>query len=221
MTVIEMTHSFLNKAKSLDRTDVANLKTFEILRLLNDSQQIVIDEVISSGNLGALHNITSSTSIASASFASYDNTPGGGIAVDLGVITGFRNYVRSSSNMTRTQVPVVSSAKNTNNEEINSSNVGLFETNGSNLPIFINPKCFLDGDYLLVIADGYTTISSVDVTYIKYPGTMVMSGAGSGEVTTCELPVFLHEKVVDIALIKSSETINVNDIKNDRSRNAS
>ena len=208
-----MNQSFLFKVKSLNRTEVADVTSYDAVNLLNEAQKSIVDELIAAGRYDLLHTITDSTSIAAGSFASYDNTPSGGIVVDLSGISDYRNYVRSESNMTRSAVPAVAVAKNFANTEIAKEEIKIYETNGINKPLFTSPRSYVEGTYLIVVPDAYSTVVAEKITYVRVLDTLVLTGAGAGETVTCELPAFLHEKVVDIAVVKSRETVNINDIK--------
>jgi hypothetical protein len=208
MTVQDMVYSFILKSKALDRNNIVDLKTFDVLTYLNDAEDIVIDELISIGNYNAIQGIIDTTVILAAAFvtATHDSVPSGGLAVDMSLISGYRNYVKSETNMTRTAVPVVAVAKNVMNIRIDMESIAMFETNGTNKPIFTNPKYFVEGDFLIVVPDAYSTVVSERISYVTEP-TALTIGA------TSDLPAFLHERIVDTAVRISQETVNVQDLK--------
>jgi hypothetical protein len=135
---------------------------------------------------------------------------------------GYRTYLRSQSKLTRTMVPVVTDMYFAN-DMVDYSVIRLFETTDINRPIFSNPKCFIEGEYLVVVGDAYSTISAIDLVYIRDPKALHLTVDSDDYTTTCELPVELHERIVDVAIRIAGETVNINDIKNknDNGRNAS
>ena len=225
MTVVDMHHVFLLKAKVLDRTDIKNTLSYDISTLLNNAQQSIIDELIANKQWDLLRPLIESLSITGAAFDSYVsgiNSDGEGNCITVRTVKlstlsttvmTFRNYVRSQSKITRTKTPEVIAETLVQNEEISKNLIGDFEINGSNYPIFTNPKCFLEGDYLVVMGDYYTNIGTVAVIVVRHPKTMDLITADSTRVTTCELPAHLHDAVVDRAVQIFGETVNINDVK--------
>jgi len=226
MTVAEMNHSFLLKAKVLDRTDIPNPLSFDTIALLNVAQNMVMDELVNAKRFDLLRPVTESVLTAKASFeATYNpgiNTDGDSTNVPVGVIKlsslstsvmSYRNYVRSQSKVTRTVAPTIASAIFVQNEEIPKELLSDFETSGVNYPIFSNPKCFVEGDYLIVVADYYTDITHILTTVIRYPKGLDLSTANTTLATTSELPTLVHDMIVDKAVQLYNETININDLK--------
>jgi len=211
MTTIEMQRSFLSKSHTLDRTDLRNLSSFDIITLLNQAQDIVINDIYSSGRYIELNNITTSFAVTSISSPTFDTAFVHGIAgakcVSLSGLSAFRYYIRSQSKLSRSAVPVVSDMFMVN-IPVENDIISYFETNGVNKPIFQNPKEIRDGQYLVVLGDAYTTISEVHVVYVRNPLVLVLSGAVGGvSTTTCELPAHVHERVVDVAIEISGEIL--------------
>jgi hypothetical protein len=206
MTGIEMNQRFLAKVKSLNRTEIPDMTTYDILNSINEAQDILIDQLLSEGALSLLQTIIDSETVLAAAFEVYASAPSGGIVVDLTDLTSYRNYIRSESSITKTMVPLIESAKSVANIEIDKSFLYMFESNGTNKPIFTQPKCFVEGDYLVVIADAYTTVVSEHITYVRIPDEITLA-------VDCELPAHLHEKIVDIAVMKSMEVINRKDLE--------
>lgn len=205
MTVTSMIHSFLLKAKELDRTDVINMKTFDIAKILDQSQDDLIDTLFANKNYEALENLIDDSYITSGSFGAWLSGIDGAISIPLTAMSDYRNYIRSQSNITRSAVPPAT-AKNAANIDIDKSEIGPFESNTINSAIFYNPRCFVEGAYLIVIPDAYTTINAETVVYLKTPTALI-------ESATSDLPDYLHETIVDMALIKSAEVVNVQDLK--------
>jgi hypothetical protein len=115
--------------------------------------------------------------------------------------------------MTRTQVPAIVSGTYVNNIPVTYDNLLFFESNGTNKPIFKNPKEILEGDFLIVLPDFYTTISHIVVVYIRVPLQMTLDTPVGGSTTnTCELPIHLHQDIVDRAVALSMQTVNRNEV---------
>jgi len=220
MTVVEQNREFLAKIKSLDREDIKDPSSYDVIFALNQGQDSIIDELLANNNIGALRPITESVVTASPfDDASYVSGINGAHIVDLTSLStsvmAYRNYVRSQSEMYRSNAPeiLVGAKVYVQNEEIPKEIRGDFETNGTNVPIFTQPKCFLEGNYLIVLADGYTTTTNVQVTVIRQPKALSLATDDTTNVTTCELPAEFHKMIVDRAVRIYSETVNVNDVK--------
>ena len=213
MLTVEMHRSFLLKVHSLDRTDIRDVQSYDVLFYLNQAQDIFIDKAIAEKNLEIIRPITDSQSVAHAAFVSTTGTYVTGItgaeAVDLSALTTFRTYLRSQSVVTRTAVPACTSVS-VANKPIDALEVYQWETNGTNKPIFTNPKEIREGKYLIVIADGFTSIESIEIVYVKTPTVLVLSTPASD---TCDLPAHVHQSIVDLAVQLSAETINVSDAR--------
>lgn len=213
MLVVEMHRNFLLKVKSLDRTDIKDTASYDVLFYLNQAQDILIDKLIAEQKYDLLRPIILASEVAAAAFiATGTYNPGitGAIVVDLSALTTFRTYLRSQSKLTRTAVPVVSSAIYMQNKPIEKEEIFRWETNGTNKPIFTNPKEILEGKYLVVLPDAYSTITHELVSYVKTPTALIMTTPASD---TCDLPAFLHQDIVDLAVKISTETINIYDTK--------
>lgn len=231
MTVVDMHHLFLLKLKTLDRTDIKDPLSYDIVAILNQAQDIIIDELIENKRFDLLRVLMSSTSVAKASFdATYVhgiNTDGDSTNVPVGVIKlddptivpitpvemTYRSYVRSQAGVTRTQTPAVTPEVNVQIEEISKDLIGDFEINGSNYPIFTNPKGILEGSYLIVMGDYYTDLLHIIPVVVRTPKRLHLTDNVSPNVKTCELPTYLHEVIVDKAVQIFGDTINRQDLK--------
>ena len=226
MTVVDMNHSFLLKIKTLDRTDIKDTLSYDVIALLNNAQNLVVDELVQNKRYDLLRPITESINTLKASFESSfvpginadgdsTNTPVGTVKLSTLSTSSmtFRNFIRAQAKITRTQTPTVVSATFVQCEEIPKELIGDFEINGSNYPIFTNPKCFLEGDYLVVMGDYYTDLVSIQTIVLRQPKLLDLATAGATTVTTCELPTQLHDVIVDRAVQILNETVNVNDLK--------
>jgi len=210
MNTIEMQRSFLLKAHTLDITEIRDMSSYDIMFLLNQAQDEIIMERWIARSYNDLRPITTSAEIAAASF---DNTYVTGITgasvIDLKGVSNYRHYLRSQTKMTRTAVPVISSAVYVNNIPVDYNNLLFFESNGTNRPIFKNPKEIIEGDFLVVLPDYYTSIEKIAVIYVRLPLTMTLDTPVGGSTTnTCELPIHLHQDIVDRAVALSMQTVN-------------
>jgi len=214
MLVVDMQRNLFLKIHSLDRTEIKDIKSYDTLALLNQAQEILIDKLIAEERYGDLRPITANSVVASGSFVTsgtFESGIDGAKVVDLAALTTYRTYLRSQSKLTRTYAPTVAAGTYTQNKPIRKEDVFRFETNGTNKPIFPNPRTIVNGKYLIVIPDGYSTITDIDVIYVKTPTALVISTPASD---TSELPAYLHAQIVDIAVELSRQTVNINDIKN-------
>lgn len=213
MLVVEMHRSFLLKAHSLDRTDIKDIQSYDVLFYLNQAQDILIDRLIAERKYDAVRPITIHSVVASGSFiatGTYDPGINGAKVVDVSALATFRTFLRSQSKLTRTVVPLISSATYMQNKPVEHEELFKWETNGTNKPIFTNPKEMLEGKYLVVLPDAYSTITEIDVIYVRIPAVLVLTTPATD---TCELPVHLHQDIVDIAVQLSGQTVNINDKK--------
>lgn len=201
MTVLEMYHNFLLKSHSLDNVLIPDINAFDFLAVVNNAQDRFVDEMFANKRLDILVPFVTASNVLAASFSTeYTHGVQGASCVKLTSLTGYRFYIASQSNATRTHAPTVSSAKNIQNIPITRIDLPKYENNGTNKPVFSHPVELLEGSYLVVLPDAYTTLVSIYVTYLKNPQKLVISGPGSGEVATCELNANWHERIVDIAL---------------------
>ena len=234
MTVVDMHHNFLLKIKTLDRTDIKDPLSYDVVSLLNQAQNDIVDQLILTQQWTDLRPVIESIPVDETAGGSYtgnwDETYVTGInndgdstnvplrAVNLHTLatssnTSFRNYVRSQSKITRTQSPLISGETFVQNEEVPKELIGDFEINGSNYPIFTRPKAFLEGSYLILLGDYYTHIAEAAIVVVRTPKTLDLATNSGALVTTCELPTHVHQQVVDRAVQLFGETVNINDLK--------
>jgi hypothetical protein len=220
MTVIEMIHSFWLKAKTLDETGADSVKSFDVVTLLNNAQDIVIDELVSNRAWQYVRPITTSFVFTDISTPDFTDSYSHGIGyvqadgtrtcdmLEVGTADPYhtyRNYIRSQSKISRTAVPQLTDER-VSNEDITQEFIHEIETSGTNVPMFTNPKALLEGGKLVVIGDGYTTMSEVTVVFVRVPTvldptvTTVWANGVRGVSTTCELPTELHQRIVDVAV---------------------
>lgn len=224
MTVVDMFRSFQLKAKILDRTDLPTVWATDAVAILNNAQDQIVDELIAARSYDLLRPITEAISTTSGwdAYTGGINADGEGAQVNLRVVklstlsvtasTVFRNYIRSQSEITRTYAPVVTPAVAVANEEITRELIGNFETNGTNFPIFTRPKAILEGDYLIVLGDYYTNISKVVSVVVRSPKILHLVTNTGAYVSTCELPAYIHERIVDRAVQIYNSTVSIHDL---------
>lgn len=213
MLVVEMHRNFLLKVKSLDRTDIKDTASYDVLFFLNQAQDILIDKLIAENKYDLLRPIILTSEVAAIAFiATGVYNPGitGAIVVDLSALTTFRTYLRSQTKLTRSAVPVITPAIYVQNKPIEKEEIFRWETNGTNKPIFTNPKEILESKYLIILPDAYSTITHESVIYVKTPTVLIMTTPASD---TCDLPAHLHQDIIDLAVKISMETINIYDTK--------
>lgn len=210
MLTVEMQRNFLLKIKSLDRIDIKDMSSYDILFLLNQAQDILIDRLIAERKFDLLRPITLSSDVSTfVTTGVYDSGINGAKVVKLDDLTTYRTYLNSQSKLTRTAVPAATDVYMAN-KPVDKLEIFKFETNGTNKPIFTNPKEIIEGNYLIVLGDAYSTISHIIVIYVKTPTVLVISTPASD---TSDLPSFLHQEIVDIAVQLARETVNINDLK--------
>lgn len=108
----------------------------------------------------------------------------------------YLHYIRSDTTITRTALPVISSWSTVPNKVIDYSMVDLVTTNAFNKPILRKPCIvFEENNTMMVFIDGYTSINSLVITYLKTPITIKLGGSND-----CELAEYLHEEVVATAV---------------------
>lgn len=216
MNTIEMHRAFLLKAHTLDVIEIRDMSSYDVMSFLNQAQNEIITDRYIHKQYNDLRPIT--TSIETNTFdSSYATGVSKAKVVDLKTITDYMYFLRSQSKMTRLYAPTVSSATYVANIPIEYSTLLFFESNGSNRPIFKNPKEIIEGDFLIILPDYYTTISYIDVVYIRIPLELTLDTPTSTTTNTCELPAHLHQDIVDRAVELSMQTINRQEL--DKSKN--
>ena len=211
-----MHRAFLLKAHTLDVLEIRDMASYDVMSFLNQAQNDIITDKYIHKQYNDLRPIT--TSIETNTFDStYSTGVTGTKVVDLKSITDYLYFLRSQSKMVRAYAPTVSSATYVANIPIEYSTLLFFESNGSNRPIFKNPKEIIEGDFLVVLPDYYTTISYIDVIYVRIPLELTLDTPTSTTTNTCELPAYLHQVIVDRAVELSMETINRKEL--DKSKN--
>jgi hypothetical protein len=216
MNTIEMQRSFLLKAHTLDITQLRDVSSYDIMFLLNQAQDEIIMEKYLSRKFDDLRPITTGEEVLAAAFeTAYPSGIQGASVVDLKDLTNYNLYLRSQSKMWRSAAPPISvgSPIYVNNDPVNYENMLFHESNGTNRPIFKNPKEMVEGDFLIVFPDYYTTLVAVVVVFVRKPLQMTLDTPDSTTTNTCELPGFLHQDVVDKAVQLSMQVVDRNPSK--------
>lgn len=108
--------------------------------------------------------------------------------------TDYWYYVRSSTKITRTGIQPLSDEW-AENMPIGTDKLFRSISGGGQWPIIINPLTYMIDDRVYLIHDGYTTVSQVDLTYLKKPIKLSLDTDNE-----CELPEHLHYDIADYAV---------------------
>jgi len=187
---------------------VERLDTYEILDYLNRTVDRYIKTKYLSGgsfinntntinaNIGDLSKLVIATSktYAFTQVVNMNNVYETDLPID------FLAYVRSDSKITRTVVFTGTDIWVPNNE-VDFNQIDQFITTAFNIPILEKPLVSIqnfEGDgskEVLLIIDGFTTLTNYVLTYIKKPTAIDISS------NNCELADYLHEEIVRLAVV--------------------
>lgn len=188
-------------------TDAGGLENEEIQAYLDDAQNELVEkkvfgrqsmqqnfessqEMISDlRNLIEHSSLTVSTGSNLNGFDHYAELPTGA--------TGFRYYISSQSDVTRTKYPTVTGAS-FNNIFVGYSNIGNFASFGLKVH-FLEPRVAIKDGKIYLKGDSFTTINDVDLEYIR-ESNPIRGATGSDEV---DLPEHLRGELVTIAVTKA------------------
>ena len=209
MTVAEMHFEFQILLETMwsDFKETERPDSYTVLKFLNLAQSRYLkDKYLSNPDMKAniefvrkkaddLRNIIKRT--ISALLA---GTTGPGNKRTLPLPDDYLFYIRSDSKVTRTALPVVASQwtpnRETSYDEVENVITGVYNT-----PILPEPVIvFEQGDTMVIYYDTYTSISEVEVTYLRHPKTMVIDSPGADDTITCELAEQTHEEIVRLAV---------------------
>lgn len=85
--------------------------------------------------------------------------------------------------------------------------IGKLISTPYNKPVLRNCYIYLKEGEVNVIYDPFATLDSIYVSYIKRPDKLVLGTPGAGETNTSELPVHVHEEIVDRAVYLMLENV--------------
>lgn len=233
MNLDEMIYQFWLKAKTLDRVDVESVKTFDVVTVLNDAQEILIDELVKNKAWSYLRPLTTWFSFSDSSIPSYYANFLSGIepglsrtvTINLSEIGSvdpyytYRNYIRSQSVVHRHAAPLTNTIGDylqsnwTANEDWPNDRIKEIETTQVNIPIFYNPKAILEGSFLTIVGDGYTTIESGVVIFVR--NIALLGTTNSSETVLVEGNSSMQaigSGVGDITFTQGSTTFSADDI---------
>lgn len=142
------------------------------LRSLNRSQEKFCSMVVNE----ALMNLERTKAITSISSSGYNLD-------NLDAAQKYFRYVNSKNTTDNVFITRI------NTGEVGEMDNSLFNGTAD------DPKCYLFQSKFYVVPSG----KDVQLWYIKKPQTLVVSGAGSGEVETCEINNMFHGTVVRMA----------------------
>jgi len=204
MTVTTMLANFLVEYDAVASASSPLYSDEEIIQFLNRAQYDIVDMLYRAKEFDLLDGlIVTDTNAAPAVHAQFVGVAGEGAGktsdTSGGGFTRYLYYVASYSEVTRTQVPVMA-ATIIKNTEIDKSQARFFATSAFNSPIFRYPKSYVDGVYVVVIPDAYSTISKIYVDYVSNPKELSATVSDASHTTTCQLRESLHEEVVTKAV---------------------
>lgn len=209
-----MNYSALNTAfqTELDiksNSSAPGLTNPEIDWFLNRGQDSLVEElfsksgsehlqellVVESGNLTAVYSIGAVASPCSnARQRSFET-----------VNSVFFAYVGCVAKLTRSARPVISSAEYIPCIWIKKEDSYKFFANSYNVPDFVNPRVFIEGDVakngkIVVIHDSYTTLDYTNSLCVLFEYLKLPQRIAYATSTTCELKDILHKDVVSRAV---------------------
>jgi len=209
MTAAQAIENFLLEYDRVNSLSAPNYTDDEILTFINRAyKQVVADQVVARNytlldTLVATYTfgtLSTYTTLSNAYYVDITQTqPANGG-------TRFGYYISSSCTLSRSAVPVATSTKVTN-EYIDRNQAKDFESNSVNSPIFRNPKVFIEGDDLVIIYDNYTTVTALNLVYVKIPYTLVTGSPGAGETGSLETREDLDQTIITTA-VHLSEIVN-------------
>lgn len=126
------------------------------------------------------------------------------------VIPDFRYFINAKAYITRTSPS--SSSGYVDCELIESKDINKFLNGINNIAYFKYPKIVLQykmDNYpqLILILDNYSTLSSLDIKYIRTPANIDIDGS-----ITSELPEFLHKDVVSLAVKEAVKSMYISKV---------
>ena len=175
MTVLQMLvdlGNLLNDSTAAGTGEGQRYSAAKKLRSLNNAQDLIVNYLVDEA-LRGLQKIKTLGSITSYAFS------------NLGATEKFFRYIHSEN--TDDNVFVT---------RIEPQDVGMQQDNTLFAGTDDDPLCYLLEEKYYLLTD---QARNVTLWYIRKPQTLVASGAGSGEVTTCELDDLYHGHVVRIA----------------------
>lgn len=123
----------------------------------------------------------------------------------------FMFFLDSRTNITRSEKYDVYSPSTTGvvkNIYVDAEDIGKYLETPHNKPYFEQPICFLEGNNLVVITDSYCSVNSIYIKYLREPRVLVLSVSNvAKETTTCELPEYACQEIVDLAVTILLENI--------------
>lgn len=119
----------------------------------------------------------------------------------------FDYFLKAHSTITATYIGVTTYTGTIENELILQEDAGIYYQNEFNIPYFKSPKIYIEAvnDYVpsvatekkfIVIVDGYTTLTTLTVTYIKLPSVPTPT-------TPCYSDYTLYGRIVDTAVTRA------------------
>lgn len=197
MTVSEMITNFLLEYDRVASLSAPGVESDEIIRFLEKAQLELVSQLFAAKQYMLIDNLFETATFATGDLTAWNSVTGAkSLALDKAPnVTRYLFYVGSYSKTLRTAAPVISSGVTVQNQEISKEESKYYLPSAFNMPIFRFPKCFVEGLTLVVIPDGYSSISDIYVDYVMQPQPLYPTTL-AGHVTTCELKELLHDQVV-------------------------
>lgn len=106
----------------------------------------------------------------------------------------YLHYIRSDSSITRSALPVIGGASIVPNRIVDYMDIDQLVTSAFSKPIIRKPAIvFEEDDAMVIFRDAYTTLGNVYLTYLRMPADISLT-------QDCELPEYLHEEIVALAV---------------------
>jgi hypothetical protein len=170
----------------------------EIIQFLDRAQYDIVDTLHRNRRYDLLDGLISTATDASP--GAYSLFAGAKTSLVTGTeYTRYLYYIDSYSKVARSALPSMSSTV-IKNEYIDRMQAKDFQTSDFNSPIFRFPKVYVEGVYITVIPDAFTTISEIYVDYVVNPKGLDKTVDSSSLTTECELRESLHGEVVTKAV---------------------
>ena len=210
MTALEMKQEFLARYDAATSLAAPGWENSEISEFLNISQKKLIFEAWVNKRYDLISNIIKETSEIISPTLVTDTLAKNIYTYDLSLITDYLYYIQSQSEYNRTSPTTVSGAQNQIvNEEIDLRQAAQFLTTVFNKPFFRQPKCFISNSRLKVIADAYSSIIGLIVTYVKTPIDISIDNTTNTDVNEA-----LHKDIVESAVLVAIDSIKAAKISN-------
>ena len=201
MTVLVMISNFLLEYDRLSSASAPGYENIEIIRFLNKAQIELVNELYRNKQYMLIDEQLLTCTYTAGGVLTYPYMTGAKY-FDLNsatYTTRYMYYIKSFTKLSRTYLPTMTTTI-VGNDDIQKEEAKYYVSNAFNTPIFRYPKAFIDGQWLVVIPDGYTTITEVSVDYLSEPRTLTEATTDANNTATCDLKTILHDTIVTKAV---------------------